>query len=45
MEWIGAPKYLAQQGIELFPKFNFGTLLFGLMPPGYRTAKDVEIAQ
>jgi hypothetical protein len=24
IQWIGAPKCQAQQGIEVFPKFNFG---------------------
>jgi hypothetical protein len=43
--WIGAPKCLAQQGIEVFPKFNFGVVLFGLTPFYYRTTKDATIAE
>jgi len=44
IEWMCAPKCLAQQGIEIFPEFSFGAVLFGLMPSRYRTAKDGRIA-
>jgi hypothetical protein len=30
IEWTGTRKCLAQQGIEIIPKFNFGMVLFGV---------------
>jgi hypothetical protein len=45
IEWMGAPKCLALQGIEIFPKINFGVVLFGLTPSLFRTTKDARIAQ
>ena len=45
IEWMGAPKCLAQQGIEIFPKFYFGVVLFGLTPFFIRTTRHAKIAQ
>jgi hypothetical protein len=44
IEWTGAPKCLAQRGIEIFPEFNFGIVLSGLTPFYYRTIKDAKKA-
>jgi hypothetical protein len=45
IEQMCAPKCQAQQGIEIFPKFNFGVVLFGRTPFCYRTTKDAKIAE
>ena len=45
IERISSLKCLAQQGIEVFPRFNFGVVLFGLTPFYYRTTKDAKITQ
>jgi hypothetical protein len=45
IERMCAPKYLAQKGIEVFPKFNFGVVLFGLASFLCRTTKDAKIAR